>query len=141
MTYDAVNLSQLAPPDVIEELDFETILAAMKTELIGLMPELADVLALESEPVVKILEVCAFREMLVRARVNDAARAVLLATATGTDLEHLGALYGVRRLLLDGGDDGTIPPIPPTYEDDDSLRLRIQLAPEAFQRGRSIRCL
>lgn len=132
MTYDAVNLSQLAPPDVIEELDFETILAAMKTELIGLMPELADVLALESEPVVKILEVCAFREMLVRARVNDAARAVLLATATGTDLEHLGALYGVRRLLLDGGDDGTIPPIPPTYEDDDSLRLRIQLAPEAF---------
>lgn len=132
MSYDAVNLSQLAPPDVIEELDFEAVLAEMKAELVRLMPEIAEVLALESEPVVKILEVCAYRDLLIRGRINDAARAVLLATATGADLEHLGALYGVQRLLIDDGDASTVPPIPHTYEDDDSLRLRIQLAPEAF---------
>ncbi len=76
--------------------------------------------------------VCKDRANADRTRINDAARALLLATASGTDLEHLGALYGVHRLLIEGGDAGTIPPVPPTYEDDESLRLRIQQAPEAF---------
>lgn len=132
MTFDAVNLSQLSPPDVIEALDFETILAEMKAELIRLMPELAEVLALESEPVVKILEVAAYREVLVRARVNDASRAVQLATATGTDLEHLAALLGVERLTVTPADPAAIPPVAAVMEDDGSLRLRTQLALEGF---------
>ncbi|PTE18480.1 baseplate assembly protein, partial [Cereibacter changlensis JA139] len=98
--YSAIDLSQIPAPDVIEPLDFETILAGLKAAIIADAPELAGVLALESEPVVKLLEVMTYRSLLDRARVNDAARAVMLATATGADLDNLAALLGVSRLTL-----------------------------------------
>ena len=44
----------------------------------------------ESDPAWTILEVAAYRELLLRQRINDASRAVMLAFATGADLEHLG---------------------------------------------------
>ncbi len=113
----AIDLSRLPAPEVVEVPDYEAILAQMKGDLIARAPDLADVLELESEPLVKLLEVCAFRELLLRARINDAARAVMLASATGADLEHLGALFAIARL------DG---------ESDDALRARIQMAPEGF---------
>lgn len=130
--FGAIDLSRLPPPDVVERLDFETILAAMKADLVGRAPELAPVLALESEPLVKILEVCAYRETLIRARVNDASRAVLLATATGTDLDHIAAMFGVARFTIDPGDPEAAPPVPPTLEADRDLRYRVQLALEGF---------
>ncbi|WP_295044719.1 baseplate J/gp47 family protein [uncultured Paracoccus sp.] len=130
--YDAVNLGLLPPPDVVEVLDFEAILATMKADLIVRAPDLAAVLDLESDPINKLLEVFAYRELVWRARVNDAARSVMLATARGADLEHLGALYGVTRLMIDAGDATATPPRPPVYEADDALRARIQLAPEAL---------
>ncbi|PJN94872.1 baseplate assembly protein, partial [Amaricoccus sp. HAR-UPW-R2A-40] len=99
--FGAIDLSRLPPPDVVERLDFETILGAMKADLIARAPDLAPALALESEPAVKILEVAAYRELLLRARINDAARAVMIATATGADLDHLAALFGVARFVLD----------------------------------------
>ncbi|NIK10165.1 phage-related baseplate assembly protein [Xanthomonas arboricola] len=54
----------------------------------------------------------------------------MLAFATGTNLDHLGALLGVARLVLDPGqpENG----IAPTYESDVAFRRRIQLAPEGF---------
>lgn len=106
------DLTQLPAPSAVEVLDFETILAACKADLLARYPEVATVLDLESEPLVKLLEVFAYREMLFRARVNEAARAHLLAFATDADLDHLGALFGVTRLA---------------GEKDDRLRLRIQL--------------
>lgn len=130
--FGAIDLSRLPPPDVVERLDFETILGAMKAELISRAPELAPVLALESEPAVKILEVAAYRELLLRARINDAARAVMLATATGTDLDHLAALFGVARFVLDPGDPEAAPPVPAELEADGDLRYRVQLALEGF---------
>lgn len=36
--------------------------------------------------------------MLLRQRVNEAARAVMVAYAVGGDLEQIGANYGVGRL-------------------------------------------
>lgn len=130
--FGAIDLSRLPPPAVVERLDFETILAAMKAELLARAPALAPVLALESEPAVKILEVAAYREMLLRARVNDAARAVMIATATGADLDHLSALFGVQRFVLDAGDPEARPPVPPTLEADGDLRYRTQLALEGY---------
>lgn len=130
--FGAIDLSRLPPPDVVERLDFEAILGAMKADLIARAPELAPVLALESEPAVKILQVAAYREMLLRARINDAARAVMLATATGADLDHLAALFGVGRFVLDPGDPDAAPPVPPTLESDGDLRYRAQLALEGF---------
>lgn len=106
------DLAQLAPPNVVEALDFESILSAHRADLIARYPAAADVLQLESEPLAKLLEAHAYRELLYRQRVNDAARAYLLAYASGSDLDHKGAFYGVPRL---GG------------EDDARYRKRIQL--------------
>lgn len=55
-----------------------------------------------------------------------------LATATGADLEHLGALFGVSRLTVTPADPGAVPPIPAVLESDTALRQRIQLALEGF---------
>lgn len=99
----AVDLSLLPPPDVVEVLDFETILAARKARLVSLYPAeqrdaIAAALELESEPMVKLLEEAAYDELILRSRVNDAARNVMVAYATGADLDHLGADVDVPRL-------------------------------------------
>ncbi|MCW5319627.1 baseplate assembly protein [Verminephrobacter aporrectodeae subsp. tuberculatae] len=110
-----IDLSRIAPPEVVESLAFETIYQEMKDAFRRLHPQWTA--SLESDPVVKLLEVAAYREMLVRARVNDAARAVMLAYAGGSDLEHLAVLLGVTRL------EG---------ETDTRLRTRTQLSLEGF---------
>jgi len=131
MTAD-IDLPSLAAPDVVEALDAETIIAALKAQILALMPGLAAVLDLESEPVTKLIEVCAYRELLVRARVNDAARAVMLATATGADLDHLAALFGVARLVVTPAEPEAVPPVAAVMEADGALRARTQLALEGF---------
>lgn len=128
--FTTVDLSQLAPPNVVEALDFETIFAAMLADLQARDP--AFTALVESDPAYKILQVAAYRELLLRQRVNDAARAVMLAYAGGTDLEHLGALFGVQRLVIDPGNPAAIPPVPPTLESDADLRRRIQMSLEGF---------
>jgi phage-related baseplate assembly protein len=45
-----------------------------------------------------VLEEIAYAELILRARINDAARSNLLAFATGGDLDQLGAFYGVARM-------------------------------------------
>jgi phage-related baseplate assembly protein len=113
----AVDLSKLPAPEVIEALDFEVILAARKAKLAELFPPIAEYLTLESEPAVKIQELGAYRELLHYARVNDAARAVMIAFAEGVDLDHLAALIPVTRM---------------PGESDARFRQRVILAPEAY---------
>lgn len=132
-----IDLNRLPAPDVIETLDFETILAERKARLLELTPEadrpaLEATLALESEPIVKLLEENAYREMALRQRINEAARAVMLAWAKGADLDQVAANHEVERFLLDPGNPSAVPPVPPTYESDDELRLRTQLAFEGL---------
>lgn len=127
-----IDLSQLPPPDVIETLDFETALDAGLASLSAAMPELADVLALESEPLRKLVEMFIYRELLLRARINDAARAVMLATASGADLDNLAALLGVARLIITPADESVTPPVPAEMESDSALRQRTQLALEGY---------
>ncbi len=84
-----VDLSQPPVPDVVEELDYETILAERISTLISLYPEdlqeaIARTLTLESEPIVKLLQENAYREVIWRQRVNEAAQAVTLAYSAGT---------------------------------------------------------
>lgn len=128
--FTAINLAQVAAPDVIEPLDFEQILAAMLADLLERAPELDA--QVESEPFMKLLEVCAYRELQLRARINDAARAVMLPYSTGTDLDNLGTLFGVERLLLSPAVPTAIPPIAAVYESDADLRYRIQLSLEGL---------
>ncbi|MBD9478518.1 baseplate J/gp47 family protein [Pseudoxanthomonas sp. PXM02] len=127
-TFTAVDLSRLPAPAVVEPLDFESIFGGMLAELRALDPQF-DALT-ESDPAYKILQVVAYRELNLRQRVNDAARGVMLAYATGSDLDQLGALFGVERYQLTEGDPDNS--IPPTYETDADFRRRIQLAPEGF---------
>jgi len=54
----------------------------------------------------------------------------MLAYALGSDLDHLGALLGVKRRLLDPGDPSKQQPA--LYESDENFRRRITLAPESF---------
>ncbi|MCC5807243.1 MAG: baseplate J/gp47 family protein [Opitutales bacterium] len=110
-----IDLSQLPPPDVVEPLDFEAVFAAMLADLRERDPEF-DALV-ESDPAYKILQTAAYRELLIRQRVNDAGRAVMLAYATATDLDNLAALLGVARL---------------PGESDTALRRRAQLSLEGF---------
>lgn len=131
-TYSALDLSKVPAPAMVEAIDYETVLSEMVAALSILAPELQDALALESELCRKILQVCAYREVLLRARINDAGRANLLAFATGSDLDNLAALFGVQRLTLDIGDAGALPPIPPVMEADADLRRRAQLSLEGF---------
>lgn len=126
----SIDLSQLPAPTVIELLDFEQINAEVQADLIARMPELADVLQLPSEPVTKLVEVFAYRELLLRSRINDAARAVMLAYAGGADLDQLGALLDVARLTITPADPANN--IAEDKESDTDLRKRIQLAPEGF---------
>ena len=90
-----IDLSRLPPPDVVEALGYDAILAAMTADLRARHPEFDA--WVESEPALKLLEVAAYREMLLRRRMNDASRAVMLAFARGPDLDHLAALFGVAR--------------------------------------------
>lgn len=128
--FTAINLALVAAPKVIEELDFEQIYSAMLADLVERIPEF-DAL-IESEPVIKVLQVAAFRELLLRQRINDAAHAVMLPYSKGTDLENLGALFGVTRLLISPADNAAVPPVAAVYESDDDYRYRIQLSLEGL---------
>ncbi len=124
-TTPTIDLSRLPPPDVVEALSFEAMLAAEITRLSTLVP---GYVVSEADPAYKILEVVAYERLLDRQRINDAARAVMLPYAMGADLDNLAALLGVERQVVDAGDPTAIPPVAPTHETDERLRLRAQLA-------------
>ncbi|MFM0485430.1 baseplate J/gp47 family protein [Paraburkholderia graminis] len=135
MSATPIDLSQLPAPDIVETIDFESLLAERKAKLVSLYPadqqaEVAAALALESEPMNIHLQENAYREIVLRQRVNDAARAVMLAYATGKDLVQLAALFGISKLTIVEPDPAN--DIEGVYESDTDLRARTQLAPQSF---------
>lgn len=117
-----IDLSKLPPPEVIELLNYEQIYTERKQALIAKWPEdkrqeIAELLEIESEPLVKLLQENAYRELILRQRVNDAARSVFSAYSSGSNLDNLLILLGVVRL------DG---------ENDEDFLARALLAPQAF---------
>jgi phage-related baseplate assembly protein len=130
-----IDLSQLPRPNVIEALDFETLFSERKERLINLHPEeereaVRRTLGFESEPIVKVLQESAYREVLLRQRVNEAAQAVMVAYAIGNDLEQLGANNNTPRLTIVPADAEAIPPVEEVKESDADYRQRI---PAAFE--------
>lgn len=133
-----IDLNNLPVPKVVQELSYETLLAQRKDKFLSLQ-ENDDMrqhwqarLQLESEPVVKLLEENAYLELLLRTHINESAKAVMLAYATGSDLDQLGALFGIKRLIIQEGDVNANPPIPTQYEDDERFRTRIQMSLEGL---------
>ncbi|AIX49302.1 baseplate assembly protein [Pantoea sp. PSNIH1] len=132
-----IDLSQLPAPAVVEMLDYETLLAERKATLISLYPEeqreaIARTLSLESEPIVKLLQENAYREVLLRQRINEAAKGVMVAYALDADLDQLGANNGVERLTIAPDDGTTIPPTAAVMESNDDYRARIAAAFEGL---------
>jgi phage-related baseplate assembly protein len=115
LTPDHIDLSALPPPKIIEELSFGDIFDELLIDFRKRRPDY-DAL-LESDPVIIALECSAYREVLLRQRINEAAKATLLAYATGSDLDNLAAFYGVERM---------------EEEPDARLRYRTQLALESL---------
>ena len=126
-----LDLSRLPAPIVLEPLGFEALYQEALTEFRGLMGDNWSA-ALESDPVVKLLEKRAYDKMLERARINDVAKSLLLAFAQGSDVDHLAANYNVKRLTVVEADPNAVPPIEAQYESDDSLVERTLLAFEGM---------
>jgi phage-related baseplate assembly protein len=125
---DAIQLSKLPPPDVVEVLSFEQYYAEAKGRLKALYPAWdADV---ESDPINKLLQVLAYVVMQERAKKNDDARAAYLATAKRADLDNWAANLSVTRLTI----TPAVPEqdIPAVMESDDDLRDRCTLAPSSY---------
>ena len=115
-----LDLSRLPPPDVIRDISYEAILSDRTDRLLELFGEAGiefDVAGLETDPAIILQQTDAYREMLAKASINDALRAVLIAFATGADLDHRAAGFGVTRM------EG---------ETDAGLRRRVLFAPEAY---------
>ncbi|MDD1014693.1 baseplate assembly protein [Pseudomonas rubra] len=127
----SVDLSALPAPQVLEDLDFEAIYQADLATFRSHMGDNWDA-AVESDPVNKLLEVGAYRKLLNRARVNDAAKALLLAYAQGADLDQLAANVQLQRLVVQAQDTSSVPPTPQVLEEDDALRERVQLVYEGL---------
>lgn len=137
MSFTPIDLSRLPAPNVVEPLDYESILAERKAELVSAFPAeqqetIAARLALESDPLAKLLQENAYRELVWRQRVNEAALATLLAFAEGEDLEQVAARFNLERLVIIPADNTAVPPVAAVMEGDDSLRERAQMAMEGL---------
>lgn len=136
MKYNIIDLDNLPFPDVIDEPDFETLLANRKAAFIARFDSAEEQafwtarLQFESEPIVKLLEENAYLELLLRATINERTKSVMLAFATGADLDNLAALLGVERLLIRAEDLTTNPITEAEYESDERFRTRIQMSLE-----------
>jgi phage baseplate assembly protein W len=78
-TMAVIDLSQLPAPQIVDVPDFETLLAERKAAFVALYPAdeqdaVRRTLALESEPVTKLLQESTYREILLRQRINEARR-------------------------------------------------------------------
>ena len=134
----AVIRPDLLPPmAVLESLSTETMIANIMSKFKALWsqydpPNAAqyDLENLEFDPIKIWAELAAFFELLVRDRVNQAARAVTLAYAVGSDLDAIGSRYpyGVARLTttttLADGSTVTV-----ATETDAAYRQRLWLSP------------
>lgn len=121
-----IELDQLPEMKVLEDLDSEELITTRMTQFVNLWksndpPAAAnyDVENLEFDPIRIVQECNAYFELLLRDRVNQAAKAVTLAFGSDEDLDAIASRYpgGVPRQ---------------SGEDDDSYRTRIWLSPNTL---------
>lgn len=124
----AIDLSRLPAPNVVQATAYEDVLAALVADFTARCTAAGIAFDgfLESDPALKLLETAAYRIFLTLVALNDRARGVLLAFASGADLDNLAAFYGISRLTLAPATDTT----PAVLESDADLRTRVTLAPE-----------
>lgn len=127
----AVDLSTLPPPTIVEQPDFETLLAQKLARFVTAYEEETgetyDAL-LESDPAMKLLQTSAYFQMVQAQAFNEVGLARLLAFAEGDDLDQLGALVDCQRLVVSEATETS----PAVKESDTAYKRRIQIAPHAF---------
>ncbi|CAH5758691.1 TPA: baseplate assembly protein [Klebsiella pneumoniae] len=128
-----IDLSQLPQPTIIEELDFEEILIEVKAVMVAAYPAdqqaaVIAALSLESEPLNVLAQALAYREMLLRQRINEGAAACMLSHSTGDDLDNIAANLDTERLIKTEATETT----DAEKESDEALRLRAQSAFEGM---------
>lgn len=114
-SFSSVDLSRLPKPAIIAALDLATIRDTARADLAVLAPETQGLGP--ADPLVKLIDLFAYRELLLRQTLNDAALALMPAFAKGPDLDHIAATFRIARL---------------PEETDDSLRTRFVRAPEGW---------
>lgn len=134
---ETLDLSRIDPAPLVA-VDYESTLAARLALLLEIWDEhraknpalpAIDTTMLESEPVVIENEAFAFAETLILQMINDAAKQLRLAQASGAALEHLTTTFHrTQRQMLVPATAQT----PAIYESDDALRLRAQMEPESL---------
>lgn len=127
-SFTAIDLSSLPAPDAVEQRSYEQILAEGAVEVEALHPGFD--ITNEADPAVAVMQVFAHREMLLRARINDAVRSVMVAFSEKTNLDQIAANFGVFRLTItpENPDAGT----PAIMESDPDFRRRLVLSPEGY---------
>lgn len=121
-----IELDQLPAMEVLEKLNSENVITARMNEFKALWEQhdppagaQYDVGNLEFDPIRINQEANTYFELLLRDRVNQAAKSVTLAFATGGDLDAIGSRYPGGLPRLDG-------------ESDDHYRMRIWLSPNTL---------
>lgn len=135
---ELIDLSKVPIPDIIQPLSFEQRFAALKQLLIDIDESYQAVVALESDPISKLLQVFAYREMHLVAQINDATRGNILASSTGNNLIALGSRYDLAPLVIQASDDSAVPPIPEILEEEQSFKRRVQMAFDGLNTAGSI---
>ena len=123
-----IDFARLPPPDVIETIDFEEILTRYQGQVRTRKPDLAAALALEQSPTNVVLQAQSYGEMILRSRINAAARAVMLPFSKGADLDNLAAFFNVQRMVVTPATTDK----PAVMESDERLLKRVRVACEAF---------
>lgn len=92
-----LDLKNLPFPKVIEELNYDEILNANEKLFKSYLND-DEIALLESDNYKALLETLSYREMILRARINSAVKAMLLPFSNGNDLDNVVAIYGIERL-------------------------------------------
>ena len=90
-------LKNLPFPNVIEELNYDELLKDVKRLFKTYLND-AEISLLESDNYSALLEALAYRELLLRARINESVKSMLLPFSSGSDLDNVAAIYGIERL-------------------------------------------
>ncbi|MCF6766698.1 baseplate J/gp47 family protein [Thiotrichales bacterium 19S3-7] len=89
------DLSKLPLPESIRSVDYDHNYALMLADFKSRMPEYNALV--ESDPVIKLIEACAYGLTIYEQRIYDSIKSILISFAEGTDLDNLGALLAVSR--------------------------------------------
>ena len=130
MSNSPIDLSLVPPPAAVENFAFDALVKEWWDRAVADNPELAGIP--ESDPGRKWTRTGAFREGLMRRRVNDGVEACMLPRAEGDDLENLVALFGLRRETVVEADPDADPPVEAVMESDERLRRRALLWPASI---------